>query len=336
MSNKLVQRWCVSTMVFAFALFGAGCSKESDVTTLSMAHSLDTKHPVHLAMVHLSQALEQNSGGTMRLEIYPSGQLGSEREVIELLQIGSLAMTKVSASSLEAFVPSMQVFSLPYLFKNNRHFWQVLNSDLGKELLDAGTPYRIRGLGYYDAGSRSFYSTNIAIHSPADLAGQKIRVMNSQSAVNMVRAMGGSATPVSWGELYTALQQGVVDGAENNPPSFYLSKHYEVAKFYTLDEHTAIPDVVVISERVWQGLNAQQQHWLADAMAASTEYQRGLWDSATQEALDAVQQAGVQIIEPDKELFKNSVEKYLGQQTSLSPLIERIQKLDLAEDNHHE
>ncbi|MDN3637515.1 TRAP transporter substrate-binding protein [Simiduia curdlanivorans] len=301
-----------------------------------MAHSLDTKHPVHLAMKQLSESLEKNSGGTLRLEIYPSGQLGSEREVIELLQIGSLAMTKVSASSLEAFVPSMQVFSLPYLFKDNRHFWQVLNSDLGKELLEAGTPYRIRGLGYYDAGSRSFYATNAAIHSPADLAGQKIRVMNSQSAVNMVRAMGGSATPVSWGELYTALQQGVVDGAENNPPSFYLSKHYEVAKFYTLDEHTAIPDVVVISERVWQGLNAQQQQWLADAMAASTQYQRALWQSATEEALDAVRLAGVKIIQPDKKLFQDSVKNYLSQQTSLSPLIERIQQLDSAEENHHE
>lgn len=311
----------------------ASCGLSDNKTTLNIAHGLDTKHPVHLAMVYFGEELERQSNGAMRLQIYPSGQLGTERELIELLQIGSLAMTKISASSLEAFVPEMRVFSLPYLFANNDHYWRTLNSDLGKSLLDAGLPYRIKGLGYYDAGSRSFYATHAPIYSPADLTGIKIRVMSSQSAVSMVQTMGGSATPVSWGELYTALQQGVVDGAENNPPSFYLSKHFEVSKFYTLDEHTAIPDIVIISAHVWRSLTAQQQAWVQAAMDASVIYQRKLWSEATAEALAAVAAAGVEVIQPDKKPFQESVKSLIDQQrnTELGPLIEGIEKLEAAQ-----
>ncbi|AFU98815.1 TRAP transporter substrate-binding protein [Simiduia agarivorans] len=312
------------TLFFLWLVALTGCQTEQESINLTLAHGLDNRHPVHLAMVHLDEQLRELSQGTMHITIYPSGQLGSEREVIELLQIGSLAMTKVSASSLEAFVPEMKIFSLPYLFEDNDHFWRVLNSDLGQQLLAAGDRYRVRGLGYYDAGSRSFYATEAPIHAPADLAGKKIRVMNSQSAINMVRAMGGAATPVSWGELYTALQQGVVDGAENNPPSFYLSKHYEVARYYTLDEHTAIPDVMIIGTHVWDALNPQQQAWLKTAMDRSTEYQRALWQQASDEALAAVEAAGVTVIRPDKTLFQTSVKDYLASQSSLLPLMQQI------------
>lgn len=292
-----------------------GCALESGQTTIKLAHGLDTKHPVHKAMVYLDERLRVISGDTMKLDIYPSGQLGSERELIELLQIGSLGMTKVSASPMEGFVPEMKVFSLPYIFNDNEHFWKVLNSNIGKKLLVAGEPFLIRGLGYYDAGSRSFYSTKKPVKKPDDLPGMKIRVMNSQTAVSMVNAMGGSATPVSWGELYTALQQGVVDGAENNPPSFYLSRHYEVSKYYTLDEHTSIPDVILVSKYVWDTLSEEQQNWLQQATDESVVYQRKLWKAATDEAMLAVEAAGVEIIRPDKSEFLKSVEDVYAQQT---------------------
>ena len=304
-----IKRFALAYLVYASigVLCIAGCTKKQDVTTLKIAHTLDTSHPVHEAMMYLDERLLEISGGKMRVEIYPSGQLGSERELIELLQIGGLAMTKVSASPLEAFIPEMKVFSLPYLFEGSEHYWRTLNSPVGKALLHSGEEYRIRGLAYYDAGSRSFYSTDKPVNTPADLSGMKIRVQNSQTAVSMVRAMGGSATPVSWGELYTSLQQGVVDGAENNPPSFYLSKHYEVSKYYTIDEHTSIPDIVIISTHVWNGLNSQQQQWLQQAADESVVFQRSLWASATAEALEAVKAAGVQVITPDKRVFKQEV-----------------------------
>ena len=262
----------------------------------------------------------------MRLDIYPSGQLGTERELIELLQIGGLAMAKVSASPLEGFIPEMKLFSLPYLFNGADHYWQVLNGDIGRQLLLSGQKYRIRGMAYYEAGSRSFYSTQNAIRTPADLSGMKIRVQNSQTAVATIKAMGGSPTPISFGELYTALQQGVVDGAENNPPSFYLSKHFEVCKYYTLDEHTAVPDVVIIGTPTWNKLSNQEQSWLQQATDESVGYQRKLWTDATQKALAEVEKAGVEIIIPDKSLFQDKVAS-IYQSDDLKPMQSLIDKI---------
>lgn len=316
------------TAIFVVFLL-SGCGDQSDVRVIKMAHSLDTNHPVHKAMVFMAERLDTISQGKMRLDIYPGGQLGSERESIELLQIGSLAMTKVSASPLEGFVPEMKVFGIPYVFRDHEHFWRVLNGDIGKELLLAGEKVRLRGLGYFDAGSRSYYTVDKKIVSPKDLSGLKIRVQNSQTAVRMVRAMGGSGTPISWGELYTALQQGVVDGAENNPPSFYSSKHYEVSKFYTLNEHTSVPDIVIISSYVWNSLSGEQQQWLQQAMDEAVEFQRKLWIESTNEALEAVEAAGVEIIYPDKQPFMDVVkemqESYQG--TPAYAILERIRAM---------
>jgi tripartite ATP-independent transporter DctP family solute receptor len=292
----------------ALALMLAGCGQDNGVTTLKLGHALDTGHAVHKGMVHMAERLEHYSGGTMTIEIYPSGQLGDERDLVELLQIGSLAMTKVSSSPLESFVPEMKVFSLPYVFRDDAHFKSVLASEVGKSLLVAPEKVRLRGLGYYDAGSRSFYTTDKAIRRPEDLAGLKIRVQKSQTSVEMIAAMGGSATPISWGELYTALQQGVVDGAENNPPSLYLSRQHEVSKYYTLDEHTYVPDILLMSLHIWESLNAEQQGWLQQAVDDSTIYQAALWQQASDEALAAIAASGVEIIRPDKQPFMEAVE----------------------------
>ena len=300
---------CLLALLGLASLLG-GCGKQDETIILRLGHSLDTQHTVHKAMVYLGERLAFYSQGKMKVIIYPSSQLGSEREMVELLQIGSLAMTKVSASPLEGFVPEMQLFSIPYVFRDREHFWTVLDSELGKSLLEGTEKVRLKGLGYYDAGSRSFYTTNKAVHSPADLAGMKIRVLNSPTAVRTVKALGGAATPVSWGELYTALQQGVVDGAENNPPSYYLSRHYEISRYYTLDEHTSVPDVMLASLKVWNALTQEQQRWLTLAMADSVEYQKTLWQQASDEALQAVKAAGVEVIYPDKQLFRDAVQEF--------------------------
>lgn len=293
-------------VIGAAALLSA-CQSRQDDTVIKMAHALDTHHPVHHAMVYMAERVALHSEGALTIDIYSGGQLGGERELMELLQIGSLAMTKVSSSPMESFVPAMQVFSVPYVFRDNEHFWQVLNSDIGRDLLLAGEHVRLRGLAYYDAGSRSFYTVNRPVHTPSDLAGLKIRVQPSPTAIQMVRTLGGSPTPVSWGELYTALQQGVVDGAENNPPSFYSSRHYEVAKYFTLNEHTMVPDIIIISQYVWDRLSPQEQEWLQLAVDESVIFQRELWQTATEEALRIVEAAGVEIIIPDKPDFERQV-----------------------------
>jgi len=316
----------IQTMLIPFALLLASCGQRDGVTTLKLGHALDTGHVVHKGMVHMAERLAFYSDGKMKMEIYPSGQLGSERELVELLQIGSLAMTKVSSSPLESFVPEMKVFSLPYVFRDQAHFKKVLASEIGKSLLLAPEKVRLRGMGYYDAGSRSFYTTDRAIKSPADLKGLKIRVQKSETSVQMIAAMGGAATPISWGELYTALQQGVVDGAENNPPSLYLSRQYEVSKYYSLDEHTYVPDVLLMSLHIWNGLTPEQQGWLQQAVDDSTAYQGELWQAASDEALAAIAASGVEIIRPDKEPFIAAVAdmkaRYAG--TEVGDVLEAI------------
>lgn len=270
---------------------------------IQLGHGLDVQHPVHQAMVRMAERLDELSTGRLRLEIYPSEQLGSERECLELLQIGSLGMTKVSTSVLETFAPTFRLLGLPYLFRDRDHRDRVLDGDVGRRLLLAAEPQRLRGLAFYDAGSRSFYTRKQAIRRPEDLRGLKIRTQESPSAMAMVKALGGSPTPLAWGELYTALQQGVVDGAENNPPSYHLSRHFEVAPFLSLDEHTSVPDVLLISTSVWQRLTSEQRGWLQQAADASARFQREAWRAAEAEALATVRAAGVEVIEPDKTAF---------------------------------
>ena len=300
----------------------------SNVKTLKLAHGLDIAHPVHQGLVFMAKEVERISGGDMKVEIYPSEQLGTERQLLELLQIGSLDITKVSASAVENFVPSMQVLGLPYIFKNEEHQWKVLNGEIGKELLLDGANYWLRGLCFYDAGSRSFYTKSKPIQSPDDLKGLKIRVMNSQTAMQMIKDMGGAPTPISFGELYTALQQGVVDGAENNAPSFYTSHHYEVCKYYTIDEHTSVPDVLFIGTNSWAKLTEQQKKWLEEAVSNSVPEQSRLWKEADQHALDEVKKAGVEIIYPEKAPFAEKVsaifENYRNE-PKIYDLIKRIQ-----------
>ncbi len=315
--------------LFIFAMALLGCSGENSTKTLRLGHGLDVSHSVHKAMVKMADDLMERSGGKLKLKIYPSQQLGTERECLELLQIGSLDMTKVSVGVLENFAPKMKVLGLPFLFRDRQHSFTVLDGAIGQMLLNDGEKYWLKGLGYYDAGSRSFYTMSKPIMEPADLEGQKIRVMESATAVNMVKALGGSPTPISWGELYTSLQQGVVDGAENNPPSFYLSRHYEVCKYYSLDEHTVLPDALLIGTYAWNKLNEQEQKWLSASVKESVKYQRVLWAEAEEEALREVQKAGVEIFRPDKSLFAEKVEgiyESYKDDKEIYPLIQQIRQ----------
>lgn len=316
-------------LICLFPVIHSGCKADRKVEVIKLGHGLDPAHPVHLAMEYLADRVREKSKGRMRIDVYPSEQLGSERECLELLQIGSLAMTKVSCSVIEGFVPEMGVLSLPYLFRNEEHRFRVLEGEIGRNLLLSGEKYWLRGLCYYDAGTRSFYTVDRPVIKPEDLAGLKIRTQESPTSMRMVQALGGSATPIAWGELYSALQQGVVDGAENNPPSFHLSRHYEVCKFYSLDEHTAVPDILVISTKIWKNLSTEFQQLLQESANDSELYQRKLWKEATDQALIEVQKAGVTIYYPDKTPFIEKVESiYEGykSQPRIYNLIQRIRK----------
>lgn len=306
----------------------SGCKGVSDTRSLKLAHGLDPTHPVSQAMEFMADRCEEISDGKLLIQTYPSGQLGSEQQCVELLQIGSLAITKVSSAVMESFTEEYKVLGIPYIFKSKEHSFKVLDGPIGEELLLSTEPFWIRGLCFYDAGARSFYTINTPIHHPDDLEGLKIRVMKSITAMETIKALGGSPTPISWGELYTALQSGVVDGAENNPPSFYTSHHYEVCKYYSLNEHTMVPDVLIISKKIWDDLTDQQRAWLQQAIDESVVKQRVLWEESEKESLKEVEKAGVTIIYPDKEPFAERVKhvpEFYKDNAPLYSLIKRIQ-----------
>jgi len=315
-------------LVFLFGMTISSCGELKKYNTLKLAHGLPTDHPVHLAMEFMADRCKEISGGELQIQIYAGGQLGSEQQCVELLQIGSLAITKVSAAVMESFTDDYKVLGLPYIFRDQEHAFKVFDGEIGQELLLSTENKWIRGLCFYDAGSRSFYTIDKPIESPDDLKGMKIRVMKSKTAMDMVQMLGGSPTPISWGELYTALQSGVVDGAENNPPSFYTSHHYEVCKHYSLDEHTSVPDVLIISQHIWNDLNEQERSWLQQAANESVPVERKLWAASVEESLEEVQKAGVTIYRPDKapyqEKVKDVYESYKDQEVIYS-YIKRIQ-----------
>jgi len=306
---------------------GGGAQKQM---VLKLGHALDTSHPVHIALDHMAERLAELSGGAVSLDIYPSAVLGSEVQSLEQVQNGSLDMTKVSAAVMENFVTEMSVFGLPYIFRDGEHYWRVLDGPLGAALLEKGEPKLLRGLCYYDSGSRNFYTRSKPIRTPDDLAGMKIRVMNSATAIAMVKAMGGAPTPIAWGELYSALAQGTVDGAENNPPSFTTNKHYEVCKHFTLDGHTRIPDVVLIGTKTWDRLSPQIRGWVQQAADDSSVFQRELWAQETIRSLEIAQAEGVTVYDVDLAPFAAKVAPMLDEleDPAVQSLVRQIQEID--------
>lgn len=310
-------------IAFCLLILVSSCKEMDDQKVGYLAHNLPTSHPVHQGMEVFAKEVLKISKGKLKVKIFPDGQLGSEREVLELLQIGSIAMTKVSAAAMANFAPEYKVLSVPYLFRDKAHLFNVLEGKTGKDILEAGSEYLLRGLCFYDAGSRSFYTKNKPIQTPEDLKGLKIRVMNHQMSVDMVNEMGGSATPMAYAELYTALQQGVVDGAENNAPSFVTSGHYEVCKYYTLDEHSSTPDVLVIGTRYWNKLSEEEQGWMRDAAKMSVNAQKGFWKKNVEECLVKLKAADVQIFYPDKKLFAEK-SKVVMEEFSKDPKMKKL------------
>jgi tripartite ATP-independent transporter DctP family solute receptor len=284
-----------------FAVLYRYSGQQSNVTVLKLGHGLDQTHPVHLAMVYMRDRLAELSDGTMRLDIYPGGMLGTEPQCLEQVQTGLLDMAKSSVSPMETFWPELQIFTIPYVFLDSEHLWQVLDGEIGREFLEMSP--EMYGLCYYDAGARSFYSVSRPILSPDCLRGMKIRVQQSRTAMDMIRHMGAAPTPISFGELYTALSQGTVDGAENNLPSFESGRHSEICRHFSLNEHAFVPDMLLINRNRWNSLSPLQQQWLKTAAVESSIFQRELWGQEEQSSRAASESRGVTFHEVDKTPF---------------------------------
>ena len=314
--------------ILAYGLYVGAASPVEQAKVIRLGHVLNQQHPVHKGMQFLAEDLARRSGGKLRVEIYPDEQLGPERELIEMLQIGSLGMTKVSTGVLESFSPKMTVFSLPYLFRDREHFWKALDGPIGEELLDVSLPFNLKGVAYYDAGARSFYvnkRTGRNVRRPEDLNGLSIRVMKSRTAVRMIEVLGANPVPIPFGELYSALDTGTVDGAENNPPSLHTSRQYEVSASYSLNEHTFVPDILIMSLDTWNRLSPEEQRWVKESAQASSLHQRELWERAEEEALTEMQKYGLKIVEDvDKEAFRRRAAVMYQDREYQSPLIQEL------------
>ncbi len=273
----------------------------NSVRVLRLGHGLSADHPVHQAMLHMAKRLRELSGGTMDLQIYPSGMIGSEDECFKQAQNAQIEFAKCSAAVLDGSVPEFQVVGAPFLFRDSDHFWAVMNGEIGKSLLRKING--LMGICYFDAGARSVYTTKKAVRSASDMKGLKIRTQKSSIAMQSMEALGASPTPISWGELYTALSQGTVDAAENNIPSFVTGRHFEVCKYFTLTEHQRVPDVLVMSRKIWDELTNEQRGWIEQAAEEANAFQRKAWRESEIANEKIARESGVEFITVDRAQF---------------------------------
>lgn len=253
-------------------------------------------YPTVEAVKAMSGMLQERSGGRLCIDVFASAQLGEEKDTIEQTQFGVIDMNRVSMGPFNNIIEETQIPSLPYIFRSVDHMHHVMDGPIGDQILAAFSDHDLVGLAFFDGGSRSFYNSEKPIHSIADMAGMKFRVMQSDMFVDMVAALGANATPMPYGEVYSSIQTGVIDGAENNWPSFDSSGHYEVAKYYTLDQHLIVPEVLVMSKMSWDKLTPEDQAIVKQAAKDSVPVMRDLWLAQEQASEDKVRAAGVEIV----------------------------------------
>jgi tripartite ATP-independent transporter DctP family solute receptor len=287
-------------------------------------------YPNTIAMDKFADLLKEKSGGTLQLKMYHAGTLGNQPDAIEQVRIGGLEIANFSLGPLGPIVPEANVVSLPFIFKDTDHVWRVLEGKAG-EMINAGLEKKgLISLAWYDGGARSFYNSKKPIKTPADVSGMKIRVMNNDLYSGMIAALGGNPSPMAFSEVYQSLKTGVVDGAENNWPSYESTGHFEVAKYYSISQHLIIPEIVAINADVYRSLSAEQQKVLQEAAQESALLQRKLWKERSQASEKKVLSGGaVANPIPDKSAFQAAMkpvyDKFLAENPTLKPLVEIIQ-----------
>jgi tripartite ATP-independent transporter DctP family solute receptor len=307
-------------------LLGLGTAQAQQVT-LRSADTHPDGYPTVEAVEYMGEILERESGGRLGIQVFHSGQLGEEKDTIQQTQFGVIDMNRINLAPLNGLVPETRVPSLPFLFRSVEHMHKVMDGPIGEEILAAFEAHGMIGLTFYDSGARSFYNSKRPITSLDDMKGLKLRVQQSDLFIDLVNALGANPTPMPFGEVYSALQTGVVDGAENNWPSYQSTRHFEVAKNYSLTEHSMSPEVLVMSKRSWDKLSAEDQQLVRKAAKESVAKMRELWQAREKEAHAAVVAAGAQVTELDKEPFMKAVEPVYAKHVTdakLKDMVERI------------
>ncbi len=296
-----------------FALFAGRAAAADAQIVLKLGETHPQGYPTELADEEFGRLVSERSSGRIKVEVYSGSQLGEEKAVIEQVQIGAIALTRVSAGAMSQFSKQLGVFSLPYVFTSKQHMWAFLENSDGQKMLESLQKARFIGLCYYDGGARNFYA-NKPITRIEDLKGLKIRVMQNEWSLKMVNAFGANASPMAMGQVFSGLQTGVIDGAENNEPSYFTWSHFQVAKNYLLDGHQRIPEVLVMSKTIWDGLSKADQELIKKAAADSVKKQRELWDAFEKEALAKVKAGGAIVTEvKDVTPFQKAVKSVIDE-----------------------
>lgn len=290
----------------------AGCAQTSsseDTKEFILAHNQPTNHPIHESLVDFQRLLDEKSDGKLKLRIYANGQLGSEREVIEMTQTNAVQFTKVSASALESFSEAYSLFSMPYLFDSKEQFRDVMKMpEIQDAFYNKTEDNGFIGITYYDAGVRNMYTKDRILETNEDMHGLKTRVQPSKTSVQMIEALGGTPTPMGFGEVYTTLQSGLLDAAENNESALTDNKHGEVAKHYFYTEHAIVPDILIMNVEAYNQLSDEEQQWVREAAAESTALHEPRWDERMLESRQiAEEEMGVTFHKIDKSNFMEAV-----------------------------
>lgn len=306
------------------------------VLAVSLAHAREFRaadiqpddYPTVLAVRYMSDIIKQKTGGKDSIKVYSGGALGGEKDTLEQAKIGALDLIRVNVAPMNNICPETMVPTMPFLFRSKEHMRKVLDGPVGDQILASCEKQGYVGLAFYDSGSRSLYTVRKPVRTLADMKGLKIRVQQSDLWVSLLQAMGANATPMPYGEVYTGLKTGVVDGAENNWPSYDTSHHYEVAKFYSMTEHSMAPEMLMISKRSWDALSPDEQKIFRQAAKESVPYMRKLWDAKEAASRAIVVKAGSQIVKVDKAPFQQAMkpvyDKFITD-AKLKDMVKRVQ-----------
>ena len=301
----------IASLAFAGLLVCGGPAIAQTKLVMKASDVHPEGYPTVVAVENMGKKLEKATNGRLSIQMYPSMQLGGEKEAIEQAQVGAIQFARVSVGALGPVVDDLNVFNMPYLFRDTKHMQKVIDGPIGQELMDKVTNNPKAGLValcFMDAGARSLYDTKKPIKNLADLKGMKFRVMGNPMFVDMMNSLGGNGVSMGYDQVFNALQTGVVDGAENNPPSFVFDNHYQVAKFYTIDEHLIVPEMLVFSKKTWDTLSKEDQALLVKFGREAQLEERVLWEKYEKEAMDKARAAGITITEiSDKKAFQDAV-----------------------------
>lgn len=297
---------------------------------LRYAENQPYDYPTTKAANKFAELVKERTNGEIVIEVFYDAALGDEKSVIEQMQFGAIDFTRVSLSSLAEFNKMLNILQLPYLYRDSKHMWTVLNGTIGDLFLNCVSENDLIGLSWFDAGARNFYNSVRPIRNISDLQGLNIRVQESQQMMDMVSALGANPMPMSYGDVYSGLLTGTIDGAENNWPSYESTSHYEVAKYYVVDEHTRVPEMQMISAHLWNKLSIKNKLVIKQAAKESAEYERFLWAEKEHESMEQVIKRGTVVTSlsiEEKMKFKKAMDPlYLKYSKGYESMIEDIQK----------